>query len=73
MHSSKDILKALGFNKEAPDSTKEAFLKQLAQAAKSVEKAEVIEPNFKNSPQESEQLSFDAQLLGVKYQVKASS
>lgn len=68
MHSAKDILKALGFNAQAPESTKTAFLNQLSRAANELQKAEVIEPNFTSRSEEHlpEQLSFDSKLLGFK-------
>jgi len=59
MRHTSEILKELGFNENAPDSTKRAFLKHLEQAAR-VEKStgcSTIPPLPKTSA--SEQLSFD--------------
>ncbi len=76
MRSAKDILKELGFNPSAPDSTKNAFLKNLKKAAQENQKAEVIEPSFKSTvtieekKSSEQQLSFDLELLGPKTDVR---
>lgn len=60
-----DLMKELGFNKEAPDSVKEAFIKHLIKASAGVNTITPSEKNtIKNSPNVSalafpEQLSFD--------------
>ena len=62
MHKAKDLLEMLGFNKEASESTKEAFLKNLSRAAQASEKAEVI-PVVKKS-QETKPLDIAKTSVG---------
>ena len=64
MRKAEDILKELGFNKEAPESTQNAFLRHLQKAAKHCEKAEVIPVPSPRSTKKTiatpeAQLSFD--------------
>ena len=80
MRSAKEILESLGFNKEAPESTKNAFLNNLKRAAQENQKAEVIEPNFvptinpsmnfNEAQKQEQQLSFDPDLLGNKTNIR---
>ena len=42
MRKAEDILKDMAFNKDAPESTKEALLKNLRKAMKESEKGEVV-------------------------------
>ncbi len=56
MRKAEDILKDLAFNKQAPESTKEAFLKSLCQSLKEGDKGEVVPVK---TPLTDTQLSFD--------------
>lgn len=67
------IMKEMGFNKEAPDSVKEAFIKHLIRASEGVHVATPSEKNeikqsagkvkplfsFEKEIRQSEQMSFD--------------
>lgn len=65
MKSAKDILQDLGFNKNAPDATKEAFLKNLINSAEGSANRSQIKTNTLASPsarhfnQLPQQLEFD--------------
>lgn len=69
MRRAEDILKDLAFSKEAPESTKTAFLKHLQQALRSGDKAEVIPSPFSQKSCELKkasaphQLSFDSEIM----------
>lgn len=53
-----DIMNELGFNKNAPDSVKEAFIKNLIKSAYGVE-VQTPSEKAEMEKKQSEQLSFD--------------
>lgn len=55
-----DILKDLGFNKEAPKTTQEAFVRNLIRAANGLSPEPPPPQNVV-----AEQLSFDSEILGT--------
>jgi hypothetical protein len=57
MKSSGDILRELGFNKEAPRDTQKAFLKHLLQAA-GIKPLNIQEDLKTQLPKKGEQLAF---------------
>ena len=61
MRKAADILKEMAFNKDAPNSTKEALLKNMQKALKENTKAEVvpIETKKTETTDEPQQLSFN--------------
>lgn len=66
MRKAEDILKDLAFNISAPESTKEAFLKNLRKAARECEKGDVVpvssaqvRPRKRTTLPTHSQLSFD--------------
>lgn len=59
-----DIMKEMGFNKEAPDSVKEAFIKHLIKASTGVDvitptEKKIIQDNPDKIVQFPKQMSFD--------------
>lgn len=73
MQSARDLLKKMAFNEKAPNSTKEAFLKNLQKALIESTKAEVIPvaavtkaESTSSAPAKKapEQLSFDFESVG---------
>jgi hypothetical protein len=58
-----DLLRDMGFNKDAPRSTQEAFFRHLLQNANATSAQNI----FTNSeqPRADQQLSFDPEVLGV--------
>lgn len=59
MRRASEILEQLGFNKEAPESTKDAFLKHLIRSSRQKSRSQVPQPV--SEPQ----LSFDADVLNT--------
>ena len=59
MRKASDILKEMAFNKDAPESTKEALLKNMRKALTENSKAEVVPIESKNTKDEPKQMSFD--------------
>lgn len=62
MRKAEDILRDLAFNKEAPESTKQAFLKNLQKAMCESDKGEVIPVTLNRSQKDPLSASTDAQL-----------
>lgn len=64
MRKAEDLLKEMAFNKDAPESTKQAFLKNLRKALKESDKGEVVPVSsaiskVKKPLLKETQLSFD--------------
>lgn len=75
MRKAEDILKDMAFNKDAPESTKDALLKNLRKAMKESEKGEVVPVSSATpKPRKGKTLITDTQLsfdLGPKDYKKA--
>lgn len=66
MKSVGEILKDLGFNKDAPLETQKAFVRHLIKQAEITKPTPIPEANTEKSVTESNgQLSFDPKILGV--------
>ncbi len=66
MKSVGDILRELGFNKDAPVETQKAFVRHLMKQAESVRPTPIPETTAEKSVTDSNgQLSFDPKILGV--------
>ena len=72
MRCVKDLLKDMGFNADAPEGTKDAFLKHLMRAAQQTGNPEnrsqdsAPRPLASAKKEEPQQLSFDPEILGLK-------
>jgi hypothetical protein len=62
MHKVGDLLKELGFNKDAPIGTQKAFLRHLVAKAEAPRPVPVAQAPVKEQPV---QLSFDPKILGI--------
>lgn len=62
MHKVGDLLRELGFNKDAPMETQKAFFRHLVAKAELPREAPKAAPPSKEEPA---QLSFDPKILGV--------
>ena len=74
MRSIGELMKEMGFNKDAPIETQKAFIRHLISAANESTRGRTIQlPETKSAPINSEgQLSFDPDILGVQPKKSAS-
>jgi len=61
-----DLMKDMGFNKDAPLETQKAFFRHLIAAANASDRTRtpVLPPTAETKPNEPQQLSFDPEVLG---------
>jgi hypothetical protein len=61
-----DLMKDMGFNKDAPLETQKAFIRHLISAANAADNTRGVPPRepIAAKPAEPQQLSFDSEILG---------
>lgn len=72
MRSIGDLMKEMGFNKDAPMETQKAFIRHLIRAANETSRTPATPIEAVSQPVLAEQLSFDPEILGMSSKKQAA-